>query len=181
MTTAIEIDKWASGEYSKRIGVKFAELRKLAKQSASLMIEASNITREIGDDLIGWCKHEQMAPRFYLEHQKEMPKELTFDRAKRFIAAKHQFPEKITDLYDAHAVMQITFKGLGMIEEPKRLIQQSSSGQPQLVIFMNEFKAARGEYQRLIEAEPIERWTPRQKELIRDELKWAVELYERIL
>jgi hypothetical protein len=181
MTTALEIDNRAATEYSGCIRIKFLHLRELAKASAALMIEASNVTREIGDDLIGWCKHDQMSPGFYLAHQAEFPRELTFERVKRFIAAKHRFPDPIENLYDAHEVMQLTFRGLGMIEEPKRLTQQSSSGQTQLVILLNEFKAARGEYQKLIEAEPVDKWTEKQKELIRDELKWAVELYERIL
>lgn len=180
MTTANIQESRAASAYAQRIGNNFEKLRELAKENAAMMIMAANIARHIGGDLVGWCKHEQMSMGFFLSHKEELPKELTFERVKRFVAAHHQHPNEVKTLYDAQPVMQLAFRGLGMIEDAKREEKHRASGQPQLVIFMNEFTSARGEYQKLIESEPIERWTDNQKEIVREQLKWAVELYERI-
>jgi hypothetical protein len=158
--TALEMK--ASDAFADRVSRNHARLKALAGQIAVLTVRAADLTGLIGGDLADWCGHEQVSFAFLHRHKAELPPDFTFERAKRIMAVSRKCKDKLklelharNELFDALKGLEGIFLALGLLN-------------------------ARGEFQRFSESAPVEKLSAKDRETIREELRWAVELSAKL-
>lgn len=153
----------ASLGYAGLISGCFAQLRDIAQNVEAKAIAGANVTRQMGGLLVAWMDREQTRfeqfEEFFHQNASVLPKGFTSQTARKAISAHRNFPEEVTDLKTALAVLQqMTFFAVGLMEEPKRLAPQHASGQTPLLLFLNTTAKQREMLQRLKEEFPVTRW-----------------------
>lgn len=179
--SAAEQKKAASTGFAAVISQLGEELFKVAGEIGSKTILAANITTKMGLELSAWLNREQMRfeqfEGFFRQHAKELPTWLDSSAARKLISAHKAYPDEITDLATAVAVLnQMTFFAVGLMEEPKRLLTQTASGNSPMAKLMVIWGREREALQKFRSEIPEEKWTEEIWFTVRSQTREAAEL-----
>lgn len=160
--------------YAILIRETFERIGKTAHSIETQAIAAANDSRILGGLVVAWMDKEQTRfeafEQFFHDHTEQLPKGFTSGAARRFVSAHRNFPDEVTDLKTATAILQqMTFFAVGMMDEPKRLTQQHQSPLTPLALFLNSTARQREMLAKLKEECPLSTW---------DETTWTTILHE---
>jgi hypothetical protein len=159
--------------FSNRIASLYKNLTSDRRSIQLELVAYANTNREIGLLLKSWCGKEQITFAFYESNKTAMP--FTFEDAKKFISIATAMPDKAKCIEDVRRVIQTEF-----ISITERATQQHATALSPLVEFVHLIQSAKVRLKRWVDDEPVEDWTDDRKDTLRAELRWAVELNERL-
>jgi hypothetical protein len=173
---------------SAGFAVEISRLGELLKSAASRVgadtIAAANVTRQIGTEISAWLNREQMRfenfELFFRQHAAELPEWLDSDSARKFISAHKAHPDEVKDLKTAVNILsQTTFFAVGLLEEPKRTLQQTASGSGPLEKLMSIWGKEREALQKFKLEIPESSWTTEIWETVRRQTRESAELHAK--
>lgn len=183
-TSIAKLPTLAAAEYPKAIAEAFAQFEDDSGVVESGVIRAANNARHIGILLKEWMGHEQMKFEFFQgwvrENSPKLPKGFDGDKIKKFISIANKLPEPVADFQQAKEALQLTFEAAGMIEVVARTLPQKASPITPLTFFLNAFGSVKEKVEKWIEDEPLDDWPGDRRTTVKEELKWAHDLYERL-
>lgn len=164
----------------KRIERLFTLLKAKAGVAAHAEIDGVNLAREIGVYLQELSGHEQLKMPFFQSIQAQLPAELDFAKAQKCVSLANNLSAPVKTLEEARRVSQMVFQAAGFLELAAPNETRKASAEPHLTVFVNTLCTARERFQKWMESEPVEKWPSERKESVKAEIKWAVELYQKL-
>ena len=122
MTTSLKIQ--AAEITPATIGAAICEFQKKCAGHAESQIALTNEARKIGLLVQSWTGHEQISFEFFNRHKAELPKQVSFQSLKTFVAIANKLPGAVKRLDDARRAWQQTFLAAGLMELPERTERQ---------------------------------------------------------
>lgn len=162
------------------IGAAILEFQKKCTTVAASQIELTNEARRIGLLVQSWCGHDQMNFQFWENHRAELPKGVSFEMVKTFVAIARRVPDEVEKLEDARRVWQMDFQAAGLLELPERTERQQPASLPRFVQLMNTIGNARNVLADWNRDEPFEAWSGETRQAVAAQLKPLAELYREL-
>lgn len=170
----------------KIIRDKGEQLLAQARSTEENMVGAANSTREIGLELRAALDRQQLRfeefNAFFRQHAAALPPWLTPDAAHKFLAAAEKYPAPIRDLKTALEILeQMTFFAVGLLEEPKRTLQQTAVAQAPLERVVGVSTKLDETINRFLEEFPEENWNATTNLTMLDATRATAALHQRCL
>lgn len=178
MKNTLEVQ--AAEALPKQIGDLVLAFQAKCASLAAGQVQITNDAREIGLLVQSWTGHEQMTLGFFVQHQRELPNQITFEMLKTFIAIARRVPEEVTQLTDARRVWQLDFMAAGLLSLPQRTKQQARSTTTKFMDFVNRIGAVRHVLVDWNRDEPFETWNAETREAVKAQLRPLAEFYESL-
>lgn len=180
MNTANSVAKLAEAQYPEYLSGRIKEFRTLKISTSEQLLKMLKLGREIGIGFKEWRGHEQMKFEFWASFARDNLSKLTevttIEDAERFIRIANRYPDDIEHFDGIAATVQML-----LVDTPaQRTEPQRASPVTPLTHFMNTIGTARERFEKWIEDEPLDAWPESRIELLRPELKWAHDLYEKL-
>lgn len=181
---ALHQQRESSVAYAADIGKLWKEALGMVDDVQALTIRTANATKDIGHRLQLWMDKEQMKfeqfETFFRDHSHELPAGLTSAAGRKFIEAHRAYPNEIKDIKTAQTVlMQMTFFAFGLLDEPKRLLQQTASGRSFFESLTGLWSKETEMIEKFKDQYPIAQWDRNTWQVIVDATKRSAELYQR--
>lgn len=163
------------------IGGAILEFQTQCASVAASQIDLTNRARQIGLLVQSWCGHEQMNFEFWQKHRAELPKEISFDTIKHFVAIARRLPEKVAKLEDARRVWQTTFQSAGLLELPERTEAQKPVAVSPFVALVREVGSVRQVLADWNRDEPFESWNRETRMAVAAQIKPLADFHVQLV
>ncbi len=180
MKTEKSLKVQASEITPKTIGAAIVEFQKKCASHAASQIALTNEAREIGLLVQSWCGHTQMNFDFWQRHRTELPKKVTFEMLKTFVAIATRMPDTVEKLEDARRVWQLDFQAAGLLQIPERIERQHQTSVSHYSELLNRIGAVRNVLVEWNRDEPFETWNPETRQTVAAQIKPLADFYRQL-
>ncbi len=169
----------------ERINVCHAEFAELGQRNSTGLVEQINKARETGillQDEKAKCPHGSWKTKFRSfrgKVQTSFDFDFDYETGRNFVSVAKALPEPITTLPEGVRVLTDIYRGMNALPDPK----EQEGRRPRLE-FLDRASKQVGVALEVIgkwrAKTPVEQWTDRQREAVREQLQPLVELYNEL-
>jgi hypothetical protein len=178
MTTSLKTK--ASEVTPQTIGAAICDFQKKCAGHAESQIALTNEARKIGLLVQAWTGHEQISFDFFNRHKAELPKQVSYQSLKTFVAIANKLPGAVKRLDDARKVWQATFESAGLLELPERSVPQKRADMTHYMELVNRLGNVRNVIADWLRDEPAETWNAETRKAVAAQIKPLADFYRQL-
>lgn len=180
MTMTTSIKTQAAEITPATIGAAIIAFQKKCEGHAASQVALTNQAREIGLLVQSWTGHEQVSFEFYNRHKAELPKQVSFQSLKTFVAIANKLPGAVKRLDEARKVWQATFESVGLLELPERTAPQKAAAMTHYMELVNRLGIVRNVIADWLRDEPAETWNMETRQAVAAQIKPLADFYRQL-
>lgn len=178
MTTSIKTQ--AAEITPATIGAAIIAFQKKCEGHAASQVALTNQAREIGLIIQTWTGHEQISFEFWNRHKAELPKQVSFQSLKTFVAIANKLPGTVKRLDEARRAWQQTFLAAGLMELPERTERQKPADMTHYMELVNRLGNVRNVIADWLRDEPAENWNAETRRAVAAQIKPLADFYRQL-
>lgn len=179
MKTKLEIE--AAEILPQEIGNRVLAFERKCVGVAEMQVDLTNEARLIGLMIQQWTGgHQQISFEFFQRHERQLPKECTFERLKTFTHIANRLPQPATRVEQTRQVWQLEFQAGGVLEPSHRVAPQQRAITTPYTQFVNAVGDVRNIIVRWNRDQPIDSWDDETRASVKAQLQPLIELHQRL-